>query len=122
LSDYHDQTDVFFTSPRAYLEHYFPPAVDPAFPPSLFPTSIPGEDAPTRVVPAGEDDDGVSGYPWKHSWPRRLVMFGALLDRTNVKAFLLEKGYVEEWRRGRVWEGEGERKGGVRVWRWSKSG
>lgn len=96
-----------------YLETYFPKTVDPSFPPSPLPASIPGMPAPRRAK---------SGfgprYPWKHEWPRHLVFFGDLLQQGGVGAILKEKGYREIWRAGREWEGEGARLGGVRVWKW----
>jgi phosphatidylinositol glycan class B len=48
------------------------------------------------------------------------VLFGALLKENGVRKTLEEKGYKEVWRKGREWEGEGNRKGGVRVWKWSR--
>ncbi|SJL00694.1 uncharacterized protein ARMOST_04007 [Armillaria ostoyae] len=106
LSTYRDQTDVFFSSPYQYLMERFPPAVDPTFPVSPFPTS-----------PAGASTTHV--YPWVHEWPRHLIFFGALLREEGVKDLLIGKGYAEVWHRGRSWEGDGdERKGGVRVWKW----
>lgn len=110
LSTYRDQTDIFFDSPTTYFNKTFPESVDPEFPPSY--SSTPG------VSFARDLDQDVSAYPWRHTWPRHLVLFGALLEKSNVKEVLEEKGYVEIWRRGREWEGEGQRKGGVRVWTW----
>ncbi|KAF8891237.1 glycosyltransferase family 22 protein [Infundibulicybe gibba] len=110
LSVYQDQTDVFFADPLAYLVQRFPVAVDPTFPPSPFPSSIPGGVPPSHA--------GAQTYPWVHEWPRRLVLFGALLEEQGVRELLEEKGYKEVWRRGYDWEGEGKRKGGVRVWKW----
>lgn len=57
-------------------------------------------------------------YPWRHEWPRHLVFFGHLLQQDGVRPLLQEKGYQEVWRAGRAWEGQGSRKGGVRVWKW----
>ncbi|KAG7448062.1 glycosyltransferase family 22 protein [Guyanagaster necrorhizus] len=106
LSTYRDQTDVFFSSPYQYLMERFPPAVDPAFPVSPFPASLPG-------VPT------LDAYPWVHEWPRHLIFFGALLREQSVKDLLIGKGYTEVWHRGRFWEGDSdERKGGVCVWKW----
>ena len=116
LSTYKDQTDVFFDSPKDYLSTYFPITVNPAFPPSPFPTSIPGEPAP---IPTVSKSSGKFIYPWKHEWPRYLVFFGDLLKHEGVKVLLEGKGYKEVWKAGREWEGEGHRKGAVRVWRWS---
>ncbi|KAF8077743.1 glycosyltransferase family 22 protein [Lyophyllum atratum] len=105
LTTYHDQTDVFFQSPLDYLQSRFPTRVNPTFPSSPFPTSIPGDAAP-------------SGYPWAHEWPRYLAFFGALLEEEGVRTLLEAKGYREVWKKGRTWEGEGQRKGGVMVWKW----
>jgi phosphatidylinositol glycan class B len=72
-------------------------------------------------MPAPEPTMSVSGqlkYSWRHEWPRHLVLFGHLLQQDGVKDLLQEKGYREVWRAGREWEGEGTRKGGVRVWKW----
>jgi GPI mannosyltransferase 3 len=107
---YEDQTNVFFKSPISYLEAYFPSKVDPAFPHSPFPASIPGT--------ALQKQDASGLYPWRHSWPQYLIFFGQLLKHEGVKDLLEHKGYREIWKRGREWEGEGERKGGVRVWKW----
>lgn len=43
-------------------------------------------------------------------------MFGALLSEPGILPMLQEKGYREVWKGGWEWEGEGKRKGGVRVW------
>lgn len=114
LSAYKDQTTVFFDSPMTYLETYFPETVDPSFPPSSSPTSIPGNPAPEPII----IDNGRVMYPWKHEWPRHLVFFGHLLKQGGVKTLLEKKGYEEVWKAGREWEGEGNRLGGVRIWKW----
>jgi len=104
VSTYRDQTNIFFSNPKAYLDKYFPATINPSFPPSPFPRSPPGQGAL---------------QDWKHEWPKHLIMFGELLrDELGVKKTLEEKGYREVWSGGRGWEGEDERKGGVRVWRW----
>jgi phosphatidylinositol glycan class B len=96
-----------------YIISTFPSAVDLEFPRSPYPTSLPGSQ------PWQDDNDAeVPIYPWKHTWPRHLVFFGAFLQREGMKELFEEKGYVEVWKKGREWEGEGERKGGVRVWSW----
>ncbi|KAF5380866.1 hypothetical protein D9615_004140 [Tricholomella constricta] len=105
LPTYRDQTDVFFHSPVEYLQSRFPAHVNLSFPLSPFPSSISGAPAP-------------DGYPWAHEWPRYLVFFGTLLEEEGVQNLLEAKGYGEVWRKGRSWEGEGLRKGGVRVWKW----
>ncbi|KAF7323124.1 Mannosyltransferase [Mycena chlorophos] len=107
LAAYRDQTTVFFQSPHEYLTRRFPAVVNPAFPASPFPASIPGvrDSAP---------------HPWVHEWPRYLVFFGALLQQDGVQHVFEERGYKEVWSGGRSWEGDSdERKGGVRVWRYS---
>ncbi|KXN91514.1 GPI mannosyltransferase 3 [Leucoagaricus sp. SymC.cos] len=109
LTLYRDQTDLFFDSPLDYIASTFPRIVNPEFPRSTYPASAPETPSP--------NDSGIL-YPWKHEWPRYLVFFGALLQREGVQEVFEEKGYVEVWRKGREWEGEGERKGGVCVWSW----
>ena len=109
-----DQTNVFYNSPIDYLKSYFPQDVDPLFPASPFPTSIPGTVTAFQTLPSGERT-----YPWKHEWPRYLVFFGNLLQENGVRQLLVEKGYKQVWKGGREWEGEGRRKGGVMVWKWS---
>ncbi|KAJ7709677.1 Alg9-like mannosyltransferase family-domain-containing protein [Mycena rosella] len=109
---YRDQTTVFFASPRTYLKERFPQAVDPAFPLSPFPTSVPGALEPSTAAP------GL--YPWAHAWPQYLVFFGALLQQEGVQKLLETRGYEEVWSAGRAWEGDSdERKGGVHVWKYS---
>ncbi|KAF9500533.1 glycosyltransferase family 22 protein [Pleurotus eryngii] len=102
LGAYMDQTDIFFQSPIDYLDRYFPLKVNTSFPASPHPASSPGT----------KDDR------WEHEWPKHLAFFGQLLSYDGVESRLKELGYHEVWRRGRDWEGEGKRKGGVRVWRW----
>ena len=114
LSDYKDQTTVFFDSPTTYLGTYFPETIDPSFPPSPSPTSIPGLPAPEPTL----SKTGRLLYPWRHEWPPHLVFFGHLLKQEGVKTLLQEKGYKEVWKGGREWEGEGNRLGGVRIWKW----
>ena len=70
---YRDQTDVFFDSPQDYIRKYFPEKVNPSFPPSPFPTSLPG--TPTVL------SDKSGKYPWAHEWPQYLIFFGALLEK-----------------------------------------
>ncbi len=102
---YRDQTTIFFADPYTYLVERFPGRVDPDFPLSPYPASLPGR------VTAEES--------WRHEWPRYLVLFGALLGEPGVEEHLLGKGYEEIFRRGRFWEGDSDtRKGGVRVWKW----
>ncbi|KIK59538.1 glycosyltransferase family 22 protein [Collybiopsis luxurians FD-317 M1] len=105
LSTYRDQTTIFFDDPYRYLIDRFPPIVDPSFPISQNPASIPGQTT--------------SNNAWSHEWPKCLILFGALLEEPGVREILVGKGYEEVWRRGRSWEGDiDERKGGVRVWKW----
>jgi len=59
---------------------------------------------------------GLWDLGWRHEWPKYLVMFGALLSESGILPLLQERGYHEVWKGGREWEGEGKRKGGVRVW------
>ncbi|PPQ78174.1 hypothetical protein CVT25_015507 [Psilocybe cyanescens] len=115
LSTYRDQTDVFFDSPHDYLLTYFPNKVNPTFPPSPFPSSIPGRPAP---VPSFSQASNKLIYPWRHEWPRYVVLFGELLRQEGIRTLLENRGYSEVWKAGREWEGEGQRKGAVRVWKW----
>lgn len=109
LETYEDQTRVFFTSPSRYFTDRFPKQVNPTFPKSPYPSTVPG---------GGTNGAGI---PWRHEWPRYLVLFGALLEEEDVHSLLLGKGYEEIWSAGRSWEGDtDERKGGVRVWKWNK--
>lgn len=104
---YQDQTTVFYQSPYSYLTQRFPLTVDPNFPISPFPASIPGRPDPYFAL-------------WTHEWPRYLVFFGELLHEEGVEKLLRDQGYQEVWKRGRAWEGDGlKRKGGVHVWKWS---
>ncbi|KAJ7940407.1 glycosyltransferase family 22 protein [Mycena leptocephala] len=108
---YRDQTTVFFASPQTYLKERFPQSVDPAFPLSPFPTSVPG------VVQSIHEPNE---YPWVHAWPQYLVFFGALLREEGVQKLLEQRGYAQVWSAGRAWEGDSdERKGGVRVWKYT---
>ena len=111
LTTYRDQTDVFFDSPLNYLQTYFPAKVNPLFPHSPFPSSLPSAPAPSL--------NSSDIYPWIHEWPRYLVFFGVLLQEEGVRELLEQQGFREVWKRGRGWEGEGHRKGGVLVWKWS---
>ncbi|PPQ81643.1 hypothetical protein CVT24_004201 [Panaeolus cyanescens] len=112
LTDYKDQTAVFFDAPADYLTRYFPHEVNTSFPPSPFPASVAGKPSPVPVL-----HDGVLLYPWRHEWPLYLAFFGDLLRQTGIRDKLETKGYHEVWTAGRQWEGEDTRTGGVRVWK-----
>ncbi|EIW84933.1 glycosyltransferase family 22 protein [Coniophora puteana RWD-64-598 SS2] len=120
-ASYKDQTDIFFESPQKYIREHFPPAVDPSFPPSPFPSSIPG--SPLVARSGGGKDAHGAGNPWvmdwRHEWPQYLVLFGDLLAEEGVRDLLEEQLYSEVWKGGFEWEGEGRRKGAVRVWKHS---
>jgi hypothetical protein len=105
LTAYRDQTDIFFESPLDYIERRFPPTVNTLFPPSPFPTSVPG------LVQDRVDE-------WEHEWPRHLVLFGVLLEEEGVQPLLEEKGYRQVWKAGQGWADNARRSGGVRVWRY----
>ena len=115
LSTYKDQTNVFFDSPSTYLQTYFPLHVDQTFLLSLFPASLPG----VSSTPSKQNASGKFIYPWRHEWPTHLIFFGNLLQEEGVRDTLERQGYKEVWKAGREWEGEGDRKGGARVWKWS---
>ena len=68
------------------------------------------------MLQAIETQSGSWDLGWEHTWPRYIVLFGALLKEPGIQALFEENGYVEVWKGGREWEGEGKRKGGVRVW------
>ncbi|KAI0718303.1 Alg9-like mannosyltransferase family-domain-containing protein [Fomitopsis betulina] len=106
LTSYKDQTDVFYESPSEYLRTRFPPLVDPGFPPSVMPYTLPGTTLP-------------EGTNWQHEWPQLLVMFGALLQDDEIRTLLATKRYREVWKMESGWEGDRRRQGGVRVWRFS---
>ncbi|GJJ12569.1 hypothetical protein Clacol_006812 [Clathrus columnatus] len=103
LETYKDQSDIFYESPLAYLRARFPSTVDHTFPPSPFPTSLPG------AIDAIDEQ-------WKHTWPSHLVFFGALLDHEGVGALLEERGYQETWSAWNGWEQDPRRKAGIKVW------
>lgn len=83
----------------------FPAVVDPQFPPSQFPASIPGA-------------RGVVDHSWTHSWPSHLVFFGALLKDDGVQRLVEKLGYQQDWSRWNGWEQDERRRGGIRVWAW----
>ena len=101
---------MFFDSPISYLHTYFPPEVNTSFPLSPYPTTAPG----TLVEPLFD-----GRYPWRHEWPTYLLFFGCLLEQTGVEKMFIEQGYTQVWARGRHWEGDDKRKGGVRIWKWA---
>lgn len=109
VSEYKDQTDVFYDDPLEYLATRFPQRVDPTFPRSRLPSSRPGTFAEGEL------------YPWRHEWPQNLVLFGALLEADGIRELLSRVGYEEVWRAEYGWEGDGRRRGGVRVWRYRSS-
>lgn len=106
---YKDQTDIFYEAPDAYLRTNFPSRVDASFPPSPFPASNPG-----TVI---EAEDGSTG-PWRYEWPELLVMFSVLLENQGVRSQLEAKGYGELKSIGWNWEGEGKRRGSVKIWKY----
>ncbi|KAJ6630591.1 glycosyltransferase family 22 protein [Mycena sp. CBHHK59/15] len=107
---YRGQTSVFYESPYTYLKQRFPQSVDTAFPLSPFPMSVPG------AITSGTTS--LDQHPWMHTWPRYLIMFGALLQEGGVRDLLEERGYKQVWSAGRSWEGDSDhRKGGVQVWK-----
>jgi GPI mannosyltransferase 3 len=107
LAVYRDQTDIFFEDPLKYLTTRFPSTVDLSFPPSPYPSVIPGETEKTHSEIS----------LWRHEWPKYLVMFGSLTERYGIVNLLTEKGYGEVLRISNGWEEDDKRKGGVRVWR-----
>ncbi|TDL27414.1 glycosyltransferase family 22 protein [Rickenella mellea] len=100
LSDYRDQSDIFYDSPAAYLREHFPKSVNFSFPPAV--------NATRR-----------SSITWNHEWPSHIVLFGALLDE-SILYILHDRGYRETWAQWNGWEEDWRRRGGVRVWAWRK--
>lgn len=81
--------------------------VDPAFPPSPYPTTKPGS---SIVVDQ-----------WDHRWPSHLIFFGALVQGKEgelVQEYLENLGYREVWSVGNGFEEDWRRKGGVKAWMW----
>ncbi|EGO21054.1 glycosyltransferase family 22 protein [Serpula lacrymans var. lacrymans S7.9] len=113
LTNYKDQTDIFYESPYDYIQKHFPSTVQPTYPASPFPSSVPGASARDRRQ---DTDGGHDSWDlgWKHEWPEYFVMFGALLREPGVLELLQERSYAEVWKGGMDWEGEGKRKGAVR--------
>lgn len=99
---YKDQTDVFYESPEKYIRERFPPEVDPRFPASPKPFTMPGQPPPER-------------YDWEHEWPQYLVMFGALLKDPAISNSFMDRGYRQIWHEEFGWEGDSRRQGGVTV-------
>lgn len=63
---------------------------------------------------------------WKHTWPRRLVMFSVLPsyqegDHPSVGTFLQSLGYHKVWWTWNGFEEDEKRRGGVEVWAWAAS-
>ncbi|KAI6166935.1 glycosyltransferase family 22 protein [Pisolithus thermaeus] len=112
---YRDQSDLFFESPIRYILSHFPSQVDPLFPPSPFPSSVPDASF-VSILGEIESHDSSWDMGWRHEWPKYIVMFGALLQDPGILSVLQEKGYREIWKGGREWDGDERRKGGVRVW------
>lgn len=112
ITTYVDQTGAFYVAPMKYLIENFPDRVDPNFPPSPFPSTLPGSPPPKANV-------------WDHRWPSHLVFFGALLDDIKdgwkIRNHLRELGYSEMWSVGNGFEEDWRRRGGIKVWKWQKS-
>ncbi|KAH8106820.1 glycosyltransferase family 22 protein [Cristinia sonorae] len=104
LAGYRDQIAVFLDAPVAYLQTRFPPEVNPAFPRSPRPFSIPGA---TNQL-----------HDWSHEWPQYIVMFGALLRKPGVRELLTDRGYSIVWDKEFGWDGDENRQGGVKVWKY----
>ncbi|KIJ69063.1 glycosyltransferase family 22 protein [Hydnomerulius pinastri MD-312] len=114
-SKYKDQTDVFFNSPISYMQTHFPEHVNPTFPPSPYPSLVPDASF-IHTLQTVERDAGSWDLGWRHEWPKYVVLFGALLKEPGMRALCEGNGYIEVWKGGWEWEGEGQRRGGVRVW------
>ncbi|KIL00916.1 glycosyltransferase family 22 protein [Paxillus rubicundulus Ve08.2h10] len=115
---YKDQTDVFFESPISYIKNHFPARVDHTFPPSPYPSSVPNATF-IQTIQTVKTQSGSWDLGWRHEWPRYIVCFGALLEEPGMRALFNGNGYLEVWKGGWDWEGEGKRRGGVRVWEYT---
>ncbi|KAG1754395.1 glycosyltransferase family 22 protein [Suillus lakei] len=115
-SDYKDQTDIFFEEPSKYMRTHFPSRVDPLYPPSSFASSIPNVTF-VETLKVIEQSSRSWDLGWQHEWPQYIVLFGALLREPGVLDLFLNQSYEEVWKGGFEWEGEGQRKGAVRVWK-----
>ncbi|KAG0705079.1 glycosyltransferase family 22 protein [Suillus ampliporus] len=115
-SDYKDQTDIFFEAPFEYMRTHFPSQVDPSYPPSPFALSIPNVTF-VETLQAVEQSSRSWDLGWRHEWPQYIVLFGALLREPGMLDLFLNQGYEEIWKGGFEWEGEGQRRGAVRVWK-----
>lgn len=115
-SDYKDQTDIFFEAPLEYMRTHFPSRVDTSYPPSPFASSVPNVTF-VETLQMVEQNSGSWDLGWRHEWPQYLVLFGTLLREQGVLDLFQDQGYEEVWKGGFEWEGEGQRRGAVRVWK-----
>ncbi|KAF8136435.1 glycosyltransferase family 22 protein [Boletus edulis] len=120
-TEYRDQTDVFFESPISYIKSHFPVHVDPTFPLSPFAFSVANATF-IQMLRAIEKQSGSWDLGWQHEWPKYAVFFGALLEEPGMRTLFEVNGYIEVWKGGWQWGGEGKRKGGVRVWAYEGMG
>lgn len=115
-SEYKDQTDIFFEAPLEYMQTHFPSRVDTSYPPSAFPSSVPNVTF-VETLQVMEQSSRSWDLGWRHEWPQYIVLFGALLREPGVLDLFRNQGYEEVWKGGFEWEGEGQRRGAVRVWK-----
>lgn len=115
-NDYKDQTDIFFEAPLEYMRTHFPSRVDTSYPPSAFPSSVPNVTF-VETLQVMEQSSRSWDLGWRHEWPQYIVLFGALLREPGVLGLFRNQGYEEVWKGGFEWEGEGQRRGAVRVWK-----
>lgn len=45
-------------------------------------------------------------------------MFGVLLEKPGVRDFVTDKGYMVIWEEEHGWDGDENRQGGVKVWKY----
>ncbi|KAG1762487.1 glycosyltransferase family 22 protein [Suillus occidentalis] len=115
-SDYKDQTDIFYEAPLEYMRTHFPSRVDTSYPPSAFPSSVPNVTF-VETLQVMEQSSRSWDLGWRHEWPQYIVLFGALLREPGVLDLFRNQSYEEVWKGGFEWEGEGQRRGAVRVWK-----
>lgn len=98
------------------MRTHFPSHVDTSYPPSAFPSSVPNVKF-VETLQVVEQSSRSWDLGWQHEWPQYIVLFGTLLREPGVLDLFRNQGYEEAWKGGFEWEGEGQRRGAVRVWK-----
>ncbi|KAF8319286.1 hypothetical protein DL93DRAFT_2053664 [Clavulina sp. PMI_390] len=122
LSTYKDQTKIFYDDPIRYFATFFPPTVNPSFPPSPRPITPPGRASPSLNSAYASHGLGHGREAWEHEWPQFFVLYDVLLPirgGQSVEELLVRMGYGQVWRSG--WngiEGDERKRGEVLMWKW----